>query len=132
MNTTVKIIYMSKKHFPTFLGILLHACCIHIFISGLYNSVTSEDPDTEHIERLLKGWCRTRLSVDGHEVIIKSAAHPSVVQLIEKYEKTNEFAIAMLARKLHLMNNGNDTLLRGGGVRGRVSYMEVVHMCRPV
>ena len=99
----------------------------------MYNSVTSEDPDTEHIERLLKGWCRTRVSVDGHEVIIKSAAHPSVAHLIEKYEKTNEFAIAMLAGKLHLMNNGNDTLLRGwgAGVGGGLIIYEVVHMCRP-
>ena len=78
-----------------------------IVLLGLYNAATSANPETEHIERLLKGWCRTRIAVDGHDVIIKSATHPSVTQLIEKYDKTNEFAIAMLAGKLNLMKNGN-------------------------
>ena len=45
--------------------------------------------------------------VDGHDAIIKSATHQSVTQLIEKYERPNEFAIAMLAGKLNMMNNGN-------------------------
>lgn len=76
------------------------------FKTGLYNSVTAENPDLEHIERLLKGWCRTRVYVNGNEVNLTSVARAKVAHLLENYEKTNEFAIAMLAGKLHLMNNG--------------------------
>ena len=80
---------------------------VPIVLSGLYNAATSDNPQIEQIERLLKGWCRTRVFVDGHDAIIKTATHPSVMQVIEKYERPNEFAIAMLAGKLNMMNNGN-------------------------
>ena len=86
--------------------LITHSC-----ISGLYNSVTAENPDLEHIERLLKGWCSTRVYVNGNEVNLTSVARAKVAHLLENYEKTNEFAIAMLAGKLHLMNNGKIALI---------------------
>ena len=84
---------------------------IILVVSGLYRSVTDEDPDVDHIERLLKGWCRARLYRNGNEVKLSSVSKPKVKPLIDKYEKTNEFAVAVLAGKLHLMDNGKEWIL---------------------
>ena len=79
---------------------------VNCVIAGLYHSVTDEDPDLDHIEKLLKGWCRSKVYRNGHEIKLTSVCLPKVRRLIEKYERTNEFAIAVLAGKLHLMDNG--------------------------
>ena len=59
-------------------------------------------PDKKLIERLLKSWCRVLVFKNQQIVNLKEMAHNRVGQLdivclMEKYENTNEFVLALLA-----------------------------------
>lgn len=69
---------------------------------GLYYAITQNDTDDKLLERLLKGWCRTRVCrPDGQELDLQDAVSTSdkVRTLLQKYSHTNEFVIKMLAGK---------------------------------
>lgn len=71
-------------------------------VSGLYYALIERDVDEMLVERLLKGWCRTRLSrPDGQEVDLLHVIGESenIRNLLNKYSLTNEFVISMLAGK---------------------------------
>jgi hypothetical protein len=75
---------------------------IFVNISGLYYTLNENDVDVQKVERLLKGWCRTRLPrPDGQEVDLVKVVETAddIHSLLRKYNETNEFAIAMLAGK---------------------------------
>ncbi|XP_053405814.1 uncharacterized protein LOC123565381 [Mercenaria mercenaria] len=79
------------------------------YTPGLYHTLNERDVDTKQVERLLKGWCRTRLPrPDGQEVdLVKVVETADDIQtLLEKYSHTNEFAVAMLAGKSFHIEDG--------------------------
>ena len=76
---------------------------IYLLTAGLYHTLTKDYADPKLPERLLKGWCRTRLTrQDGQEVDIVNVVDltDSVRNLLNKYSTTNESAIRMLAGKI--------------------------------
>ncbi|RUS86119.1 hypothetical protein EGW08_006139 [Elysia chlorotica] len=74
------------------------------FLPGLWTAVLSPHPDLVLVERLLRYWCRTA-KMEGREpqnlkcVMHMMNAPLDLVCTVEKYEHTNELALAMLAGK---------------------------------
>lgn len=70
--------------------------------AGLYRAVTAANPDVRLIERLLRSWCRVTVVKNKKVVDLKAVAqqnlhHINILRLLEKYENTNEMAMAFLA-----------------------------------
>ncbi|WAQ98893.1 hypothetical protein MAR_023266 [Mya arenaria] len=72
------------------------------YAPGLYHAAISKNGATWSVERLLKGWCRARLTrPDGQEVALagRLPIADATRDMLRKYEVTNEFVISMLAGK---------------------------------
>ncbi|XP_005110915.1 uncharacterized protein LOC101854055 [Aplysia californica] len=79
------------------------------FKPGLWAAVKSQNPDPVLIERLLRYWCRTTKIIGKETVNLKCLVHMCETQLdtvliLEKYENTNEMALAMLSGKTHFID----------------------------
>lgn len=74
------------------------------FLPGLWVAVLSRQPDLNLVERLLRYWCRTTRMEGKEPQNLKCAmqmmnAPLDFVCIVEKYENTNEMALAMLSGK---------------------------------
>ncbi|CAG5117737.1 unnamed protein product [Candidula unifasciata] len=67
---------------------------------GLWAAVKAKNPDPVLIERLLRYWCRTVKIVGNQTENLKL----DLVCILEKYENTNEMALAMLSGKSKFIN----------------------------
>ncbi|KAK6180359.1 hypothetical protein SNE40_012530 [Patella caerulea] len=80
------------------------------FKPGLYRAVTAEKPDKKLIERLLRYWCRLTMVKNSKIINLKCIAHSKhhqldLVYLLEKYENTIEFAMALLSGKVCVLKS---------------------------
>ncbi|XP_060065525.1 uncharacterized protein LOC132545870 [Ylistrum balloti] len=74
------------------------------FTPGLYRALMEEHPDRALVEKLLKYLCRTNIVKDGKLVCLKTIAKQNnkdlyLVDLLEKYENTIEFALSLFTGK---------------------------------
>lgn len=72
------------------------------FTPGLWCALNCEKPDRKLVETLLKNWCRVTTVKDGKVTSMKFLVENDVkkvdlLQLLEKYENTNELALATTA-----------------------------------
>ncbi|XP_052276622.1 uncharacterized protein LOC127875909 isoform X2 [Dreissena polymorpha] len=72
------------------------------FKPGLWCALNCENPDRKLVESLLKNWCRVTTVKNGKVTTMKILAENDVkkrdlLQLLEKYENTNELALATTA-----------------------------------
>ncbi|XP_052794687.1 uncharacterized protein LOC128227844 isoform X2 [Mya arenaria] len=72
------------------------------FRPGLWCALNCENPDRKLVESLLKNWCRVTTVKNGKVTTMKVLVENDIkkrdlLQLIEKYENTNELALATTA-----------------------------------
>ncbi|KAL3866690.1 hypothetical protein ACJMK2_043971 [Sinanodonta woodiana] len=72
------------------------------FKPGLWRALQEENPDKKLIEKLLKNWCRVTTvkkgTVTSMKSLVQSDIHKhDILKLLEKYENTNELALATTA-----------------------------------
>ena len=70
--------------------------------SGLWQALQGDSPDRKQVEHLLKNWCRVTTVKNGQvtsmKFLVKDDIHKvDLLQLLEKYENTNELALATTA-----------------------------------
>lgn len=73
------------------------------FSPGLYRAMTEARPDRNIVKKLLTYLCRASVVKNGKLICLKTIAKQIqdhyLVELFEKYENTNEFALALLTGK---------------------------------
>ena len=72
------------------------------FLLGLWQALQGDNPDRKQVETLLKNWCRVTTVKNGQvtsmKFLVKDDIHKvDLLQLLEKYENTNELALATTA-----------------------------------
>lgn len=73
-----------------------------IYFAGLWCALNCENPDRKLVENLLKNWCRVTTVKQGKvtsmKFLVQNDIHKvDLLQLLEKYENTNELALATTA-----------------------------------
>ena len=70
--------------------------------AGLWQALQGDNPDRKLVEHLLKNWCRVTTVKNGKvtsmKFVVKDDIHKvDLLQMLEKYENTNELALATTA-----------------------------------
>lgn len=92
------------------------------FKPGLWQALQGDNPDRKTVEHLLKNWCRVTTVKNGKvtsmKFLVKDDIHKvDLLQLLEKYENTNELALATTA--------GMGFIVRMWVKQGIISNMDV-------
>lgn len=92
------------------------------FKPGLWQALQGDNPDRKQVEHLLKKWCRVTTVKNGEvtsmKFLVKDDIHKvDLLQLLEKYENTNELALATTA--------GMGFIVRMWVKQGIISNMDV-------
>ena len=75
---------------------------VFISFAGLWQALQGDNPDRKLVEHLLKNWCRVTTVKNGKvtsmKFVVKDDIHKvDLLQMLEKYENTNELALATTA-----------------------------------